>query len=79
MSHDASASRVNGSISPHQEQGTFLDTMSSQIILYTSHECPYAHRIHIALAAGNIPYKEVPIDITVPREAWYLEVNTVRP
>lgn len=46
-----------------------------KIILYTNHSCPWAHRAHIALKELGIPYEEVLIDLTVPREPWYLEIN----
>lgn len=50
---------------------------SPKIILYTNHGCPWAHRVHIALKESGLDYKEVIIDLTVPREPWYLEVNPV--
>jgi Glutathione S-transferase, N-terminal domain len=43
-----------------------------EIILYTNHRCPWAHRAHIALAELNLPFKEVIIDLSVPRTAEYL-------
>jgi glutathione S-transferase len=46
-----------------------------EIILYTNHGCPWAHRAHIALAALGLPFKEEIIDLTVPRTAEYLAVN----
>ncbi|KAN0104911.1 thioredoxin-like protein [Hyaloscypha variabilis] len=45
------------------------------IILYTNHGCPWAHRAHIALAELGLPYKEEIIDLTVPRTPEYLAVN----
>ncbi|KAG0640727.1 thioredoxin-like protein [Tuber brumale] len=45
------------------------------ITLYTNHTCPWAHRAHIALAELELDYKEVIIDLTKPREPWYLEIN----
>ncbi|KAL4778229.1 thioredoxin-like protein [Aspergillus varians] len=46
-----------------------------KIILYTNHVCPWAHRAHIALKELGLEYEEVIIDISKPREPWYLEVN----
>ena len=45
------------------------------IILYTNHSCPWAHRAHIALAELGLPFKEEIIDLTVPRTPEYLAVN----
>ena len=45
--------------------------------LYTSHYCPWAHRAHIVLDELKIPYEEVIIDLSKPREEWYLKVNPV--
>jgi Glutathione S-transferase len=49
-----------------------------KIILYTNHDCPWAHRAHIALKELGLQYEEVVIDLSKPREPWYLEVNPVR-
>ncbi|KAE8154876.1 thioredoxin-like protein [Aspergillus avenaceus] len=46
-----------------------------KITLYTNHRCPWAHRAHIALKESGLDYEEVIIDLTKPREPWYLEVN----
>ncbi|KAF2449669.1 thioredoxin-like protein [Karstenula rhodostoma CBS 690.94] len=46
-----------------------------KITLYTNHVCPYAHRAHIVIKELGLPYEEVIIDLTKPREPWYLEVN----
>lgn len=51
---------------------------SPKIILYTYHGCPWAHRAHIALKETGLDYEEVIVDISKPREPWYLEVNPVR-
>lgn len=51
---------------------------SPKIILYTNRGCPWAHRAHIALKESGVEYEEVTIDLTKPREPWYLEVNPVR-
>ncbi|KAJ5243067.1 uncharacterized protein N7469_001394 [Penicillium citrinum] len=48
---------------------------SPKIILYTNRGCPWAHRAHIALKESGVEYEEVTIDLTKPREPWYLEVN----
>jgi len=47
----------------------------ADIILYTNHGCPWAHRAHIALAELGIPFKEEIIDLSTPRTAEYLKVN----
>ncbi|KAH8422263.1 glutathione S-transferase family protein [Aspergillus melleus] len=46
-----------------------------KITLYTNHRCPWAHRAHIALKELGLDFEEVIIDLTKPREPWYLEVN----
>ncbi|KAI0008067.1 glutathione S-transferase domain-containing protein [Xylariaceae sp. FL0662B] len=43
--------------------------------LYTNHFCPWAHRVHIALAELNLPFEEEIIDLSVPRTPEYLKVN----
>jgi glutaredoxin len=48
-----------------------------KIILYTNRACPWAHRAHIALKESGLDYEEVTIDLTKPREPWYLDVNPV--
>jgi glutathione S-transferase len=48
---------------------------SAEIVLYTNHGCPWAHRAHIALAELGLPFKEEIIDLTVPRTAEYLAIN----
>jgi glutathione S-transferase len=53
--------------------------VAPKIILYTSHLCPWAHRAHIALKELGLEYEEVIIDLSKPREPWYLEINPVRP
>lgn len=51
---------------------------SPKIVLYTNRGCPWAHRAHIALKESGVDYEEVTIDLNVPREPWYLEINHVR-
>ncbi|GIJ83084.1 hypothetical protein Asppvi_001602 [Aspergillus pseudoviridinutans] len=46
-----------------------------KITLYTNHQCPWAHRAHIALKELGLNYEEVIIDLNTPREPWYLEIN----
>ncbi|KAH8804652.1 glutathione S-transferase domain-containing protein [Xylogone sp. PMI_703] len=46
-----------------------------EIILYTNHGCPWAHRAHIALAELGVPYKEEIIDLDTPRTKEYLAIN----
>src|SRR5580700_6481452 len=48
---------------------------TAEIILYTNHGCPWAHRAHIALAELGLPFKEEIIDLAVPRTAEYLSIN----
>jgi glutathione S-transferase len=48
---------------------------SAEIILYTNHSCPWAHRAHIALAELGLSFKEEIIDLSVPRTAEYLAIN----
>jgi glutaredoxin-related protein len=50
---------------------------SPKIILYTNRLCPWAHRAHIALKEIGLDYEEVTIDLSTPREPWYLEINPV--
>jgi len=50
-------------------------TTESEIILYTNHRCPWAHRAHIALEALQVPFKEVIIDLDRPRDPEYLAIN----
>lgn len=76
-SHIANGTPTNGTSpkgsDPPLTQSTKL-TLSS-VTLYTSHSCPWAHRAHITLRALNLPYDEVIIDLTRPRDPWYLEIN----
>jgi len=46
-----------------------------EIVLYTNHGCPWAHRAHIILAELGLPFTEHIIDLTVPREPSYLKIN----
>lgn len=50
-------------------------TTAPEIILYTNHICPWAHRAHIALAELGLPFKEEIIDLSTPRTDAYLKVN----
>ena len=45
------------------------------IILYTNHGCPWAHRAHIVLAELGLPFKEEIIDLSAPRTPEYLAIN----
>ena len=54
-----------------------LNGSSTNITFYTNHACPWAHRVHIILAELKIPYEEVIIDLSKPREDWYLKINHV--
>jgi len=46
-----------------------------KVTLYTYHGCPYAHRVHIALAELGVKYEQVNIDLDKPRDPWYLQIN----
>ncbi|WQF79499.1 Putative glutathione S-transferase, Thioredoxin-like superfamily, glutathione transferase family [Colletotrichum destructivum] len=46
-----------------------------KIILYTNHNCPWAHRAHIALAELGLPFEEEIVDLSVPRTPEYLRIN----
>ncbi|CRK28580.1 Glutathione transferase omega-1 like protein [Verticillium longisporum] len=46
-----------------------------ELILYTNHGCPWAHRAHIALAELGLPFKEEIIDLNTPRTEAYLKIN----
>ncbi|KAK7422177.1 hypothetical protein QQZ08_009645 [Neonectria magnoliae] len=48
---------------------------SPKIILYTSRQSLYAHRVYIALAELGLDYEEVEIDLDVPRTDAYLKIN----
>lgn len=50
-------------------------TESPNIILYTNHGCPWAHRAHIALSALGLPYTESFVDLSAPRTPEYLAIN----
>ncbi|CAF1196781.1 unnamed protein product [Adineta steineri] len=46
----------------------------NQLRLYSMHFCPYAQRAKLVLAAKNIPYEEINIDL-VDKPEWYLKKN----
>ncbi|KAH6673328.1 glutathione S-transferase domain-containing protein [Halenospora varia] len=46
-----------------------------EITLYTSYQCPWAHRAQIALKELGLEFKTEHIDLSVPRTAEYLKVN----
>lgn len=46
-----------------------------EIILYTNHGCPWAHRAHVILHELGVSYKEEIIDLSVPRTPEYLKIN----
>ncbi|KAG0232306.1 hypothetical protein BGW42_008272 [Actinomortierella wolfii] len=46
-----------------------------KLTLYTSRVCPYAQRAVIALKLAGIEAEHVEIDLSVPREEWYLKIN----
>ena len=54
-----------------------IDSTSPKITLYTNHGCPFAHRAHVVIKELGLEYEQVIIDLTKPREPWYLEINPV--
>lgn len=54
---------------------TDVDSGNPNITLYTNHGCPWAHRAHIVLKELGLSYKEVIIDLSRPRDPWYLDIN----
>jgi len=52
-----------------------MGSNDANIILYTNHRCPWAHRAHIALDELKVPFKEVIIDLDTPRTPEYLAIN----
>lgn len=46
-----------------------------KITLYTSYDCPWAHRSQIALAELGLEFETVIIDLSVPRPPEYLAIN----
>lgn len=52
-----------------------MGSTDSDIILYTNHRCPWAHRAHIALEELKVPFKEEIIDLDTPRTPEYLAIN----
>jgi len=46
-----------------------------EIILYTNHTCPWAHRAHIVLKELGLEFKSEIIDLSVPRTPEYLAIN----
>lgn len=67
------SAHTNGASAPHAT--SHPAPTPPKITLYTNHQCPYAHRAHIALEELNLPYSEVQIDLSVPRPQWYLDLN----
>ncbi|KAL7783872.1 thioredoxin-like protein [Trichoderma ceciliae] len=61
--------------SPQQTKISNMAASDANIILYTNHGCPWAHRVHIALSELHVPVDEVIIDLDVPRTAEYLAIN----
>ncbi|KIW68200.1 hypothetical protein PV04_04161 [Phialophora macrospora] len=48
----------------------------AKITLYTNHGCGWSHRVHIVLKELGLEYKEVLIDMDVPRPDWFLKLNS---
>ncbi|KAK7542070.1 thioredoxin-like protein [Phyllosticta citribraziliensis] len=49
--------------------------VAPQITFYTFPDCPYCQRVHILLTELALPFDEVLVDISKPREQWYLDIN----
>lgn len=52
--------------------------VAPKITFYTFPDCPWCQRVHILLSELQIPFEEVYIDLSKPREQWYLDINPVR-
>ncbi|KAJ5423152.1 hypothetical protein N7491_008368 [Penicillium cf. griseofulvum] len=52
-----------------------MSVAAPKIKLYTNHNCPWAHRAHIALTELNLPYDEEIIDLYQPRTPEFLKIN----
>ena len=49
-----------------------------KLTFYTNHGCPWAQRAQITLKELKLPYEEVLIDLSRPRDEWYLKINPVK-
>ncbi|KAK8255952.1 glutathione-S-transferase-like protein omega 1 [Phyllosticta capitalensis] len=49
--------------------------VAPKITFYTFPDCPWCQRVHILLSELQIPFEEVYIDLSQPREQWYLDIN----
>ncbi|KAF2458757.1 thioredoxin-like protein [Lineolata rhizophorae] len=51
--------------------------MASQhkITHYTDPDCPWCHRVDVALKVLGVPHEKVTVDLDKPREPWYYEIN----
>ncbi|CAF1285426.1 unnamed protein product [Adineta ricciae] len=59
----------------HLKSGSECPTLKEgQLRLYGMRFCPYVHRAKLVLAAKNIPYEEININLTAKPE-WYLKKN----
>ncbi|KAF2416133.1 hypothetical protein EJ08DRAFT_703731 [Tothia fuscella] len=52
-----------------------MGSTTADIVLYTNHRCPWAHRAHIALEELKVPFKEEIIPLDTPRTKEYLAIN----
>ncbi|CAF1268722.1 unnamed protein product [Rotaria sordida] len=63
------------SIPKHLKSGSECPPLKEkQLRLYSMHYCPYAQRAKLVLAAKNIPYEEININL-VEKPEWYLAKN----
>ncbi|TIA92560.1 hypothetical protein E3P99_00556 [Wallemia hederae] len=49
-------------------------TLTSRLVLYTAHVCPYAHRVEAALVQAGAKFEKVEIDLENKPE-WYPAIN----
>jgi glutathione S-transferase len=52
-----------------------MGSNDSEIVLYNSRRCPWAHRAHVALTELNISFREEIVDLDKPRTPEYLAIN----
>ncbi len=56
---------------------TTTNDAAPKITFWTNHDSPWSHRLEIAMKELNLPYEEVLIDLSKPREDWFLKINPV--
>lgn len=81
IQHHLASSKLYYSVQRHSR--TYVTTKpvmgsnaeAPKVILYTSYQCPWAHRAQIAIKEIGIEFETVHIDLSVPRTAEYLAIN----